>query len=132
MPTGTTDFDPSGREWIGVELERPIGKHDGKVKKRRYFTATPKHGTFVARVQCELYTEEKAAARKIQAAARAKIARKRVEQEVSWQSFNMLDNQEENMHLRRRNRLLQAGLRPLAPEKQTAAGRERSAFCGFI
>jgi len=46
---GKTQFDPAGREWIGVELERPIGKHDGKVKNVRYFTSKPKHGTFVAR-----------------------------------------------------------------------------------
>lgn len=94
---GTTSFDPAGREWIGVELERPIGKHDGKVKSVRYFTAKAKHGTFVARKQCELYTEEKRAARKIQAAARMKIAKKKVEQDISWRTYNALDASDENV-----------------------------------
>jgi dynactin complex subunit len=41
------DFDPNGRTWIGVELTRPIGKHNGSVRGKKYFQAEEKHGTFV-------------------------------------------------------------------------------------
>lgn len=41
------DFDPQGRIWIGVELARPIGKHNGTVRGKVYFKAEDKHGTFV-------------------------------------------------------------------------------------
>ncbi|CAE7838556.1 pef-1, partial [Symbiodinium sp. KB8] len=105
-----TRFDPQNRLWVGVELERPIGKHDGTVKGQFYFESKPKHGTFVAPAQCEPYTEEKAAARKIQATARMRMARKKVKEEVHWRAFNMIDNQDEHMSRQRHQRIFAAGL----------------------
>jgi protein phosphatase len=93
-----------------VELERPIGKHNGSVKGEFYFEAKPKHGTFVPPDQCELYTEEKAAARKIQSAARMKMARNKVKEEVHWRAFNMIDSQDEHLSMQRHQRILSAGL----------------------
>lgn len=36
-------------EWVGVELESPIGKHDGSLGGIRYFFCVPGHGLFVRR-----------------------------------------------------------------------------------
>lgn len=47
MTVTLQDFDPNGRTWIGVELTRPIGKHNGTVRGKKYFQAEEKHGTFV-------------------------------------------------------------------------------------
>ena len=32
--------------WYGLELERPVGKNDGTVDGKKYFTCKPKHGVF--------------------------------------------------------------------------------------
>ncbi|KAG8442351.1 hypothetical protein GDO86_011230 [Hymenochirus boettgeri] len=42
---GTVDF--SHGIWVGVELHTQLGKHDGTVKGKEYFSCKPKHGVFV-------------------------------------------------------------------------------------
>jgi len=37
-------------EWVGLEFDAPVGKHDGEVRGTRYFNATPSHGLFVRRI----------------------------------------------------------------------------------
>ena len=33
-------------DWVGVELEYPLGKHNGVWRGRQYFSASPNHGIF--------------------------------------------------------------------------------------
>ncbi|CAB4419149.1 unnamed protein product [Rhizophagus irregularis] len=33
--------------WVGIELDNPVGKNNGKVASTKYFTAGPNHGIFV-------------------------------------------------------------------------------------
>ena len=41
---GETEF--AAGEWCGIELGDPIGKNDGTVQGRSYFSCKPKHGLF--------------------------------------------------------------------------------------
>ncbi|KAI8149152.1 CAP Gly-rich domain-containing protein [Fennellomyces sp. T-0311] len=45
---GHVDFAP-GQEWVGVELDSRVGKNDGSVKGKRYFTTDRDRGIFVLR-----------------------------------------------------------------------------------
>jgi len=42
---GETSF--AAGEWVGVELDTPIGKNDGRVNGLAYFNCKPLHGVFV-------------------------------------------------------------------------------------
>lgn len=33
--------------WVGIQLDEPLGKHNGMVKGKRYFDCTPQHGVLV-------------------------------------------------------------------------------------
>ncbi|CAE7320941.1 Clip1, partial [Symbiodinium sp. CCMP2456] len=41
---GQTEFAEG--DWIGVELDQPLGKNDGSVKGKAYFSCKPNHGIF--------------------------------------------------------------------------------------
>jgi dynactin complex subunit len=36
-------------EWVGIELDKPTGTHDGLANGHRYFTCPPGHGVYVQR-----------------------------------------------------------------------------------
>lgn len=33
--------------WVGIEFDEPLGKNDGSIKGRQYFSARPTHGSFI-------------------------------------------------------------------------------------
>lgn len=56
MYVGGTHWGRPGAVWYGIKLRRMKGKHDGKVRGRRYFMCKPGYGVFVkrGRILCEL------------------------------------------------------------------------------
>lgn len=42
---GETEFKPS--IWVGIELDEPVGKHNGSVQNKEYFKCREKHGIFL-------------------------------------------------------------------------------------
>ncbi|KAJ3329639.1 hypothetical protein HDU76_007506 [Blyttiomyces sp. JEL0837] len=44
---GIFDPYPSSGLWCGIKLDRPLGKHDGVVRGKRYFSCEENHGLFV-------------------------------------------------------------------------------------
>ncbi|OAD01971.1 hypothetical protein MUCCIDRAFT_144322 [Mucor lusitanicus CBS 277.49] len=51
LTVGTVEFighvEFADGVWIGVELDRRVGKNDGSVDGHRYFTSSPNRGVFV-------------------------------------------------------------------------------------
>lgn len=44
---GPTEFGSAGGIWVGIEYDEPMGRNDGSVEGKRYFTCSPKFGAFV-------------------------------------------------------------------------------------
>ena len=44
---GSVDFVDDMAEWLGIELDSPLGRHDGTVQGVRYFAAGKDRGVFV-------------------------------------------------------------------------------------
>jgi dynactin 1 len=55
---GATGF--AGGKWVGVELDEPVGKNDGSVQGKHYFSCEHGHGVFVRPSQITTITPHRA------------------------------------------------------------------------
>jgi Ca2+-binding EF-hand superfamily protein/diadenosine tetraphosphatase ApaH/serine/threonine PP2A family protein phosphatase len=94
--------------WVGLEMRKPIGKHEGTVLGVSYFTCAtpePKHGTFVRLESVGPFDEGSAAAVAIQAGMRGASARRRAGDGVLAAAHAALDADAELQQLKRQGRL---------------------------
>lgn len=49
---GSTEFAPG--IWVGVHYDEPVGKNDGSVEGKQYFTCPIKYGGFVKPERCQI------------------------------------------------------------------------------
>jgi len=94
---GTTAFGPG--EWVGIELEKPTGTHDGMANGHRYFTCPQGHGVYVQRQGVLPSTSWQAAASQIQSLLRGRKDRQETEYKRAFQTWNAMDMEEESQFL---------------------------------
>jgi hypothetical protein len=129
---GPTSFSPG--VWYGLEMDAPVGKHEGTVLGVQYFTAGPKRGTFVKEAQLQRYCAVQAASNSIAGLARMSSARRAMKSELVSSAFNRLDADDEAQALARQAALMNTALgqalaRGRASEEQLAAwAREAGAM----
>ena len=71
---GKTHFSSdSSFTWVGVELDEPVGTHDGEVDGHRYFSCAPKHGLFVLESATAPATKSKTKSKTKQGKSKVKI-----------------------------------------------------------
>ena len=114
---------PPPTQWYGLELEREIGKHEGTVLGRCYFTTARKRATFVRRENLSPYDAEAEAGAVMASALRVSLAKKKARAEVTWRAFAALDADDEHRVLLRRQRLMKSALGARMTRERPAAGR---------
>jgi protein phosphatase len=95
----TTEF--ASGEWVGVELETAAGEGNGTVAGVQYFSCPDGHATFVRPPLVEPYDAQAAAANQISRLARSRAAKKVVKQKLDQDTWNALENHQEQLNLRR-------------------------------
>jgi len=114
------------------------------------------HGRILLTCCAQAYSIEAAAVGSIQAASRRHLAKKRVEEEINWRMFNVLDEHEEHvrccgvgmlhsagqaqpnrfvhqLHIERRSKLLSGGLKlPMPGRESVQDGRSKHVCCSSL
>ena len=108
--------------WVGLELERPVGKHNGTVLGKSYFVTALKHATFVKADALTPYNPITLAATSIQSFHRVCVARRKVGEAAVVASFNKLDADAEMRQLLRQQRLLETPLGRALERSRPSAG----------
>uniref|UniRef100_A0A7S0U557 Serine/threonine-protein phosphatase n=2 Tax=Hemiselmis andersenii TaxID=464988 RepID=A0A7S0U557_HEMAN len=94
---GSTAFGPG--EWVGIELEKPTGSHDGGVNGQRYFSCPAGHGVYVQRAGVLPSNSWQAAASQIQSLLRGRKDRQETDYKRAFQTWNAMDMEEESQFL---------------------------------
>jgi len=94
---GPTDYGPG--EWVGVELDKPSGTHDGGAHGKRYFTCNSNHGVYVQRQGVQLVQSWGAAASQIQSLLRGRKDRQESEYKRAFHTWHQMEMQDESDHL---------------------------------
>lgn len=97
--------------WVGLHLESPLGAHNGTVKDIQYFKCPENHGLFVRFIDIIrrlLTPQELDALVVLQRIYRGYIGKKTAHAKQAARMWNILDNYNEEMNLRRGKQLSQA------------------------
>ncbi|KAL7682977.1 putative serine/threonine-protein phosphatase with EF-hands [Plasmopara halstedii] len=106
---GIVRYIPESTALVGVELTRPRGESDGTTKDgTRVFTCKPLHGLFVREEQLRPFSEHDKAACVLQSVWRRYGASQKFRHLVFSHAWNLLDNTQEQLNLRRSEQLKSA------------------------
>ncbi|KAH9142964.1 hypothetical protein AeRB84_012998 [Aphanomyces euteiches] len=94
-------YMPSKESLIGVEFFRPVGNCDGTLNTERLFQCKPNRGMFVRMDQIEPFSKQDASACTIQAMWRRYKQMLAFKTLVLTQTWNTLDNHQEQLNLKR-------------------------------
>mmetsp|Transcript_6032 Transcript_6032/g.14724 ORF Transcript_6032/g.14724 Transcript_6032/m.14724 type:complete len:938 (+) Transcript_6032:50-2863(+) len=94
---GSTAFGPG--EWVGVELDKPTGSHDGGAHGHRYFTCPAGHGVYVQRQGVLPVNSWQAAANQIQSMLRGRKDRQETDYKRAFHTWNQMEMGDESDYL---------------------------------
>jgi len=112
---GVVKFGPAAVKfadgtWVGLELKKPIGEHNGTFKGHEYFKCKDDYGMFVKADSVQIYNEQTAAANKIASVGRSKIAKNIAKNRANQKTWNTLENHQEQLNLRRHQKVKDASV----------------------
>jgi len=84
--------------WVGVELDKPKGQHDGFYDGQRYFTCKPMHGVYAISADVQPLKPWQSAVRVIQGLVRGKAEKQVTDHKKTFLAWNALELDEEAQH----------------------------------
>ncbi|KDO21505.1 hypothetical protein SPRG_12469 [Saprolegnia parasitica CBS 223.65] len=122
---GVIRYVPAARSaLIGVELQRPVGDGDGICQQdgQQHFACKPLHGIYVREENLHAYTKEDAAACIIQCMWKRRRALNAFTSVVLSSMWNMLDNNQEQLNMKRAEKIKSASQALSILARQTSKG----------
>jgi protein phosphatase len=119
---GSTKF--ADGQWVGVTLDRPLGKNNGTIRGEDYFKCDENHGIFVRMKTLSEYDIQTHAVNQIQTITRGVQARKRTREKRNVKAWNIMDNHYEDLHVKKGKRVLDAAYE-VATSNTTAYSHEQ-------